>query len=140
MSLRQEQHVLAARDEVVAAPTRQEWLDYGFELPTGVYAAMATLFFGFLAVMAIGFASPGLVIPMAICFAFLTAFFAVPAIFVRSAPATAKPSMLWSELMRHGIDTQSGRASGHETVVLVLLLPTLIFAWAIAVVTIAAII
>ena len=139
MSLHQEQHVLAARNEVVGVSRGQEWLDYGFELPTGIYAAMAMLFFGFLAVMAIGFANPGLIVPMAICFAFLTAFFAIPGIFVRSAPASARPAMRWSELMRRGIDTQTGRASGQEAVVLVLLLPALIFAWAIAVVTIAAI-
>ena len=140
MSLRQEQHVLAARNEVVATPDQRDWQDYGFELPAGLYAAMAMLFFGFLSVMAVGFANPGLAIPMVISFAFLTAFFAVPAIFVRSAPTTARRALGWSELMRRGIATETGRTCGREAVVLALLLPALIFAWAIAVVTIAALV
>ena len=41
-------------------------VDRSFELPTGLYAAMAALFFGFVAVMAIGFGAPGMVVPTGI--------------------------------------------------------------------------
>jgi hypothetical protein len=38
--------------------------------------------------------------------------------------------------MRKGIDTATGHSSGGEAIVLVLLLPALIFFWALAIVTI----
>jgi hypothetical protein len=42
--------------------------------------------------------------------------------------------------MRKGIQTATGHSSGGEAVVLVLILPALIFCWAVAVVTIVALV
>jgi hypothetical protein len=100
---------------------------------------MAALFFGSLAVLAAGLADPGLVVPMAINFAFLTAFFGVPAIFV-SVVDDGKRAMRWSELMSCGIETVTGHSSGREALVLTLVLPMLIFCWAIAIVAINALV
>jgi len=74
---------------------------------------------------------------MSVNFVFLTAFFAIPAIF---AGQSESRSLRLSEFMRKGIDTATGHSSGGEAIVLVLLLPALIFFWALAVVTILALV
>ena len=135
MSVRVDPLLLRADAKLVPPPIQRACEDHHFELPTGLYVAMAALLFGFLAVLAIGLANPGLVVPMAINFAFLTAFFAVPTIFVR-ASGDDKRSLRWSEFMARGIDTATGRVSGGEAIVLVLLLPALIFCWSLAIVAI----
>jgi hypothetical protein len=130
---------LLARDEIVASPAQRACEDHSFELPPAIFGAMAALFFGFLGVLAIGLAEPQLIIPMGINFAFLTAFFAVPAIFAGVARDESR-SLRWSEFMRKGIETATGHSSGREAAVLVLVLPALIFFWAIAIVTIVALV
>lgn len=141
MSARQQSSVLLFRNEIVAPPAPRACDDHTFEFPTGIYVAMATLLFGFLSVMAVGFADPGLVVPMAVSFVFLTAFFGVPVVFVTGSPKDVGPRALrWSEFMREGVDTATGRISGREAVVLTLVLPFLIFCWAVAIVAIAALI
>ena len=125
--------------DIVAAPAARACEDHSFEMPTGVYAAMAALLFGFLAVMTIGFGNPGLAIPMGINAAFLAAFFAVPAIFVRATHDGSRP-LRWADFLDKGIGTATGHASGAEAVVLTLLLPVFILLWAVAVVTIAALV
>lgn len=129
---------LLAHDELVSAPEQRACDNHSFEMPTAVYATMGALFFGFMAVMALGFAHPELAVPMGINFAFLTAFFAVPAIFV-GAKGSSGRALGWSEFMREGIATATGRSGGAEAVVLTLLLPFLIFCWSIAIVVIAAV-
>lgn len=139
MSVRNISEVLLQKAEIVAPPPAPAWQDHSFEFPTPVYAAMAALLFGFLAVMAFGFAAPGLVVPMAVNFAFLTAFFAVPVIFVTGSPANpASGAKVWSDFMRNGVDTATGWTSGREALVLTLMLPFLIFCWGLAIVVIAA--
>ena len=130
---------LLAQADIVAAPAARACTDHSFEMPTGVYGAMAVLLFGFLAVMTIGFGNPGLAVPMGINIAFLAAFFAVPAILVRSA-RNGPQAMRWSSFMERGIETETGHASGQEAVILTLLLPACILFWAIVIVTIAALV
>lgn len=124
---------------IVASPQARACDDHSFEMPTSIFVAMAALFFGFLAVMTIGFANPALAVPMAINFVFLTAFFAVPVLFVR-APQGGKTALKWSRFMKHGIQTATGHSSGAEAAVLTLLLPLLIFGWAVAIVIVAALV
>jgi hypothetical protein len=135
MSVRVDPKLLVAEATIVPPPSQRACEDHSFELPTGLYAAMAALLFGFLAVLAVGLADPGLVVPMGINFAFLAAFFAVPAIFVRTAN-DGKGSLSWSRFMAHGIETATGHSSGKEAAVLILMLPALIFCWALAIVAI----
>lgn len=127
-------------EELVAAPAPQAWQDYGFELPTGLYAATAALFFGFVGVLSLAFANPGMAVPFGICVAFITAFFAIPVIFVKAAPKGSAPALDWSRFREHGIATATGRCSGREAAVLVLVLPLLIFCWALAITLIAALV
>lgn len=113
------------------------WSDRSFELPTGLYAAMAALFFGFVAVMAIGFGAPGMIVPTAIIVVFIACFFAVPAIMVRTHPESRQPAMTLARFRREGIATHFGPATARDATIQVLILPVLIFAWGIAIVTIA---
>ena len=133
------QLVTAAR--IVPAPvlSQRACEDHSFELPGRLYAALALCLFGFLAVMTLGFAAPMLAIPMGINVIFLTAFFAIPAIFVRTSK-DARGAMRWADFARKGIDTATGHSSAAEASVLMLTLPVLILCWAIAVVTIAALV
>ncbi|HET9355894.1 MAG TPA: hypothetical protein VFO42_06995 [Sphingomicrobium sp.] len=139
MSVRVDSQLLQGEARLVAAPNRRACEDHSFELPTGLYVAMAGLLFGFLAVLAIGLSSPGLVVPMAINFVFLTAFFAVPTIFVRTTSDSSRAST-WAHFMDRGIETATGHSSGKEAAVLMLLLPAFIFCWALAIVVIAALV
>ena len=140
MTTRHSPTALAVSREIVLPPTPRSCEDHSFEIPSGLYLASAVLLFGFVGVTSIGFASAGLIVPIAIIVFFLAMFFAVPAVFVRTAPQESRRALSWSELMDSGIDTASGRTSGREAGVLVLILPLLIFCWGVAVVAIAALV
>jgi hypothetical protein len=136
MSNRQQPEALAAREEIAQSPAERACTDQSFELPGGVFIAMAALFAGTVAVLSL--ALPGhMGVSFAIIFAFLVAFFAIPAIFVGAAPGTSG-AIRWSEFMRKGITTGSGHSSGGSAALLVLMLPFLIFCFAIAVAMIVA--
>ena len=138
MTARHNVNLLEDRNEIVSSPSARACDDHSFELPPVLFGIMAALFFGFLLITAAGFAHPEMVVPMGINFIFLIAFFTVPTIFARVAPAERSRKMTWSKLMEEGIDTATGRTSGREAVVLILILPLLIFFWGVVVVAIAA--
>lgn len=115
-------------------------IDRSFELPRGLYAATGVLYLGFLAIMAIGLPTPGLIVPLAICAVFMAMFFAVPAMWVRMKPASRVDALGWDRFRRAGIATHTGRLSAGEATAQMLILPVLIFAWAIICVTIAALV
>ncbi|MCL6684140.1 hypothetical protein [Sphingomonas alba] len=139
MTRRIDQGQMLKQADIVASPPLLACVDQSFEMPTAIFATMGTLFFGFLAVMTIGFANPNLAVPMAVNFAFLTAFFGIPVLFVR-IPQGGSRALGWSRFMRQGIQTATGHSSGTEAAVLTLLLPLLIFLWAVAITIIAALI
>ena len=124
-------------DLPIRLPTK---VDRSFELPTGLYAAMAALFFGFVAVMAIGFGAPGMVVPTGIIVVFIACFFAVPAVLVRTHPESRQPAMTWARFRREGIATHYGPASARDATIQVLILPVLIFLFGVAVAAIAALV
>lgn len=132
---------LIAETAVVHAQLPQPLtVDRSFELPAGLYVATASLYLGFLATMAIGLATPGLAIPIAICVVFVTMFFSVPGLWARMNPANPVKAMTWQRLRQRGIATLTGRLSAGEAAVQMLILPVLIFAWGVAMVTIAALV
>lgn len=122
------------RESIGKAPP----VDRSFNLPPGLYAATGALYFGFIGVMALGFGNPGLVVPLGICAVFLAAFFAVPVIFAR-VDRGARP-MAYDRFRREGVATLTGRLSSGEAAAQMMVLPVLIFGWAIATVTIAALV
>src|SRR5688500_7686657 len=83
-------------------------VDRNFELPGGLYAAMAALFFAAAGVMAIGFAAPMMVVPTAIIAIFIAMFFAVPAMWMRMKPEHPQKLTPWARFQRDGIMTPFG--------------------------------
>lgn len=131
---------LIARDELVAPPQARACTDRDFNLPVSLHAGFIGLFVAYLGVMWLGFSSPGLAIPMAICVIFTVAFYVVPMKWATMGPANPGRAMSFKRLMDRGVDTINGRCSGGGAVAQVLVLPALVFLWGLAVVTIAALV
>jgi hypothetical protein len=139
MTARYDSQILAAREEIVSPPARA-CEDHNWGLPNGIYAAMAICFAGAIGVLATAFTG-GMAVSYGIIFAFLAAFFGVPALFVRTSRGRGNSKALrWDVFRESGIATQTGRTAAGEATMLVLLLPVIILCWAIAVATIAALV
>ena len=139
MTTRVKTDILVARDEIVAAPAERACTDQSFELPSGLYIAMASLFAGFIGVLSLAFRGGHMAVAYGVIFAFVAAFFAIPAI----APAMAserKKALSWAMFRMRGIQTATGRLTSGEATVLVLLLPFLIFCFGMAIAAIAMIV
>jgi hypothetical protein len=101
---------------------------------------MAGLFFGFVTVLTLAF-STHMAVSYGVIAIFIGAYFAVPAIFARTGPDQSHTRALgWYEFRDRGIATATGRCSGKDATVLVLLLPFLIFCFGVAVAAIAAVV
>ena len=140
MAVHHHSTALLAREEIVAPPMQRACEDHNFGLPPALHFATAALFIGFVSVLSLAFSNPQMAVPFGVFIAFIVAFFAVPAVFVRHAPKEGSRALGWAEFMEHGIAVEHGRCSGREASVLVLILPTLILGWAIAIATIAALV
>jgi hypothetical protein len=141
MTRRIDHQELLADARIVPAPVIAEpraCTDHSFELPTGIYVAMGLCFAGFAVVLATAFQAR-MAVSYGIVFAFIAAFFAVPAVFVRTSPGETK-ALDWFTFRNEGIMTATGRTGAAEAATLVLTLPFLILCWAIAVATIAALV
>jgi hypothetical protein len=132
--------LVAERAIIVETPKVSHEVDRSFELPKGLYVATVALYLGFLAVMAAGLSTPGLILPMAIFSFFILAGFGLPTIWTRMQPEHRSRNMSWSRLVSQGIATHTGRVSARDAAVQVLILPVLIFCWGIVAVTIAALV
>ena len=130
---------LIACAQIVAPPAPRACTDRSFELPPVIHLATAGLFLASVTTLCLAFAVPGLAIPYAIFVAFILAFFTVPALWTRMAPAEGRTQALgWTRFMDQGIVTATGPISGRDAAVLVLLLPVLLFGWSLAIALIAA--
>lgn len=139
MTRRVKAEILVARDEIVAAPTERSCTDQSFELPKGLYVAMAALFAGFIGILALSFRGGHMAVAYGVIFAFIAAFFALPAMFPALAPVRKRP-LSWTMFRMRGIQTATGRSTAREATVLVLLLPSLIFGFGMAVAAISIIV
>ena len=132
---------LLATQQIVAPPSPRACTDRGFELPTGIYVAMAAMFLGFVGVLSFAFRNPEMAVPFGVFVAFIAAFFTVPGLWARMKPDDSRtPARDWSRFMTEGVMTATGHSSGAEAAVLALLLPFLILCFAIAVAVIAALV
>ena len=111
-----------------------------FDLPTRLFATTVGLYFAFLAVMAFAFADPRLIVPMGIFYIYIIMAFGVPALWVRMKPNHADRPLDWRQFMREGVVTHTGRLAAKDAAVQVLILPTLILGWGIAMAAIVAVI
>ena len=141
MSGRLKRAQLLARNEVVVAPEERACHDQSFEFPAGIYAAMALLFTGFIAVLSLAFRGGHMAVVYGVIFAFIAAFFAVPTLFPRMVPREdRRKGMTWTDFAHRGIATATGQTTAREATILVLLLPFLILCFGIAVAAIAALV
>ena len=141
MTNRLDKLILARADELVAAPVSiapRACTDRGFELPTALYAATIGSYLAFLAIMALGFQSRDMLLPMVIFVAYLAMLFGVPAMWVRMKPETATAPLTLGVFWDHGIQTYTGHNRAGAAAVQVLLLPVMVLLWGVAVVIIAA--
>ena len=120
------------------AARRNAPLDRSFELPTALYATTVALFLGYIALMAVGFANPEMILPVAIFVLFIVAAFGVPALWVRLQPDNPVRAMTMIRFRENGIETETGHCGAGAASVQVLILPVLLMAWGVAAVTIAA--
>ncbi len=132
--------LVAEQARIVDAPRVVPTVDRSFELPRGLYGATVVFYLGFLAVMATGLATPGLLIPMVIFTLFVVVGFGLPALWTRMAPASGQKPMSWAALKRRGIATYTGRVAARDAAVQVLVLPALVFCWGVAAVTVVALV
>lgn len=139
--------ILLARGEIVAAPVAlspalasEGCTDRNFGFPPALLLGVFGFFFAYLAVMWVGFAADGLVLPMVINFVFVAAFVYVPAKWARMNPEQRSKALGWGEYQAHGIETATGRVPASEATTLVLLLPACTLAWGVATTTIAALV
>lgn len=137
MSKHLTRELVAEQATIVAAPKPLHEVDRTFQLPKGLYAATVGLYLGFLVVMAVGFSTPGLIIPMAIFTIIIVAGFGVPAVWTRLSPITESKQIAFSRLQREGISTLTGRLSAKDASVQMLILPIIVFCWGVATVSIA---
>lgn len=127
--------LVAERPAAVSSP-----VDRTFELPPGLLLGYFGLILAYLGVMAVGFPSPGMVLPMAIFVTFIVAAVAVPTAWVKMGPDNARKALSLDQLEQRGIMTHTGPCSAGAASIQVLLLPALIFCWGLAAVTIAALV
>lgn len=122
----------------ITQPIARIAIDRGFELPTGLYVATVAAYLGFLGVMASAFMNPGLVLPMVIFTLFVLAAFGTPMLWVRMNPGNAQKAMSFAMFRNRGIETATGHLDSGAAAAQVLILPVLIFCWAVAIAVIAA--
>ncbi len=114
--------------------------DRTFELPTGLYVATVGAYLAFLAVMALGFSSDGLILPMAVCVFYIVMAFGVPSLWVRMQPWTKSRALTWQQFRRQGIQTGSGWLPAGAAAAQVLVLPLLVLLWGVAAVIVKALV
>ncbi len=115
-------------------------VDRTFEMPGGVYLTMVGCYLVFLATTGLAFANPGLILPMAIFVFFIVAGFGLVRAWTKLAPEAPAKAMSWGKFQRDGIRSLTGHNTAGAATVQVLILPVLLVAWGLAVVTIAALV
>lgn len=140
MSKNLPRELIAEKAKLVEAPKQRHEVDRSFELPKGLYGATVALYLGFLAVMAVGLSTPGLIIPMVI-FAFtIVAGFMLPAVWSKMEPHNPVRQLSWSQLRFKGVSTFTGHVAARDVAAQVLVLPALVFFWGVTCVIIAGVV
>jgi hypothetical protein len=102
-----------------------------FEMPTRLYGLTIAAYLAFLVVTAVGFASAGLTVPIAICAVYIAMAFGTPALWARIRPEGAGRALSWAEFRRSGIATATGHCDATSATLQVLVLPVMVLLWGI---------
>lgn len=111
-----------------------------FDIPPVLHGLTVGLYLAFLAVMAFAFQDRNLIIPMVIFVGYIVMAFGVPAMWVRMAPGHGNKTISWADYKHLGINTYTGNMSATDAAGQILILPVLIFVWAVAIALIAAVV
>jgi hypothetical protein len=103
--------------------------DRSFEVPTRLYVATVGAYLTFLAILAIGLRSRGLMIPMAIFTVYIMMAFGLPTIWTKMNPKHRSRAMSWGQFSLHGIETATGPVTARDASVQILILPAMILIW-----------
>ena len=131
----------SGKARIVDAPSAKATVevDRSFGLPKELYFGTIAGYLGFLAIMAVAFMNPVMIIPMVIFVGFIVAGFGVPAIFTRLKGNYSK-AMTWGQFDTKGIMTNTGKLAPRDAAVQVLILPVLLVCWGLTAAIIAAIV
>jgi len=135
MTSRLDHAQLLTSDEIASPPvlsSPRACDSRSFDLPGGIHAAMVLMIGSAFVVLATAFRT-NMLVSFGVIFALLTAFFGIPAIFVKASPRESARSLSWDNFLSRGVQTATGVTKPGEATVLVLVLPFLILCWAIAV-------
>lgn len=110
-----------------------------FDLHPALHLATFGGFFAYLGIMWLAFGNPELVLPFVIFVVFLAGSLIVPAYWERVAHQDG-PKQSFAEFLREGIDCATGHLTAGETMVQVLIMPTMLVAWGLIVATIRALV
>lgn len=124
--------------DLTTAPHVRQEIDRSFGLPSRLYGVTIGAYLAFLGIMAAGFQSRTMILPMVIFVAYIVMAFGLCAVWTRMKPDHGSVSMTWSGFASSGIDTGGGHISGKDAALQVVILPVLILFWGITVVAIAA--
>jgi hypothetical protein len=124
----------------VERPNIRQDIDRSFQLPMRLYGATIGLYLAFLAVMAIGFQTREMILPMAIFVIYIVMAFGVPALWTKMRPENNSKALDWMSFQNDGIVTMTGQTKAWDATAQVLVLPVLIFFWGVATATIATIV
>lgn len=122
----------------VALP-RHNRMERTFDLHPALHVAVFGGFALYLAIMWAAFHERSLVIPFAIFFFFLAAFFVVPAAWVR-VESRPGPFATWGDFLREGLESATGHATARETMAQVLIMPVMLVLWGVIVALIRALV
>lgn len=131
---------LAGRTPVSAAPRLSNRAERTFGLHPALFVATIGAYFAFLAIMAAAFMNPNLLIPFAICIAYLVMYCGVPGMWARVVGRPVGRFQSWAEFRSEGMDILTGHIGSGGAIAQVLALPVLVVGFAGAIALIAALV
>lgn len=111
-----------------------------FDLHPAIFALTFSAYIAYLGILALTFAEADadIAIPFVIFAIFVVAGFGTPALWARIAPPPAGEAPSWATFMREGFECLTGHVSAKGAMVQVLIMPTMLLFWALAVTIIVA--
>ena len=131
---------VASRAPAAMAPRLPNRAERIFGLHPALFIATIGSYFAFLAIMAVAFMNPNLIIPFAIFVAYLVMYFGVPGLWARVVDRPVGRFQSWAEFRSEGMDILTGHIGSGGAIAQVLVLPILIVGFAVAAAVIAALV
>jgi len=118
--------------EIVAPPALPNRVERSFDLHPALHVGVFGGFAIYLGMMWAAFGEHALLIPFAIFFVFLAAFFVVPAMWAKVEARTG-PFASWADFQREGFTCETGHLTARETIAQVLIMPAMLLFWGVSI-------